>query len=100
MKLRILAIPCNGLAGIFKIGRLSLTSVRRLVFAIKFTLQTNPAKNTMPAKSLFSVSSVTKQSIKSVLKVKKKHINQRKIAKKLTFFCKNKPNFRHFSPEN
>ena len=58
MKSKVFAIPYIGLAGIFKIGRLSLTSGRRLVFAAKFTLQANPAKNTMPAKSAESVKSV------------------------------------------
>jgi hypothetical protein len=51
MKSKILSIPCDGLAGIFNIGRLSLTSGRRLVFSAKFTLQANSAKNTMPAKT-------------------------------------------------
>jgi hypothetical protein len=116
MKSKILAIPCNGLDGIFKIGRLSLTGSRRQVFTSKFTLKANPAKNTMPGKSAESVKSVKiranqwlkmKKSVKNIENVV---ISVQKLTqmastgveniRQIRLFMQNKPNFPHFSLKN
>jgi len=54
------------------VGSDKLAGVRRQVFAAKFTLQANPAKNTKPAKSVQSVKSVAKNSFKNAHSQKQK----------------------------
>jgi hypothetical protein len=54
MRYEIQIIPCYGLAGIFKIGRLSLTSGRRPVSMTELALRVETAENTMIANSLKS----------------------------------------------
>jgi hypothetical protein len=109
MKSKILAIPCNGLDGIFKIGRLSLTGSRRQVFTSKFTLKANPAKNTMPGKSAESVKSVKiranqwlkmKKSVKNIENVVISVQKLTQMASTIRLFMQNKPNFPHFSLKN